>query len=234
MIGFTVNYSALSCHWVFKETFIALPQPGDGRFSTLYKSLLPFGVTLTSISIEKYIQSLAEERLVISLLNGRLRLRLAYAGFDFVLTGVEEGEESKVAELFQVLCPVLQQFGADVEQGQVRFIYEAFVHLNEMANDDFFRQHLPGYNLPSQLLPDSFAYKVTLRDGPGSPQIRISIARSVAPGFPSDLFVNMAMDYVEPGEVGQFVKQATDDWYEAMAYLNLKLHNLEGNENART
>jgi hypothetical protein len=232
MIEFTVEYAALTWQWAFNETFVSLPKPGDKNFSDLYKSLKPFGITLSAISVEPRVQSLADQRLVIQLLNGRLKLRLAYGGFDFLLTGLEEGEEATLTGFFQALGPVLQQMGADLERGQVRFVYEAFIRLNEMDVEEFLGQHLTGYKDTNQLVPDSFTYKIALRDGPGSPQIRIAISRSIAPNFPSSLFVNMSFDYTVPGEIGQFSKQATDDWYQAIASLNLKLRNIEGNENA--
>lgn len=232
MIEFTVKYASLNCQWGFKDTFISLPVPGDEYFSALYKNLLQYGITLSSITFEEDAQSLAEERLVIPLLNGRLNLRLAYAGFEFLFTDLYEGDEFSLSDFAQAFFPVLKQMGADVEQGVVQFTYRAFIHLGEIDPDDFLRQHLRGQQGNTQLTPFAFVYQVGLRTGSDSPVVRLHIARSLAPNFPTELFVELLSEYSTPGEISKFVKQATDDWHQTMASLDLKLSAMGGEDDA--
>jgi hypothetical protein len=232
MIEFTVKFSSLNCQWGFKDTFIKLPVPGDEHFSALYKSLLPYGITLSSITFEDDAESLDEERLVMLLFGGRLKLRLAFAGFDFLFTDIIADEEFSLSDFAQAFFPALKQMGADTEQGVVRFTYSAFIDLGEIDLDEFLRQHLRGRQGDAPLTPFSFTYQVGLRRGTDSPLVRLHIARSVAPGFPNDLYVEMFSAYSAPGEIGKFAKQVTDDWHQAMASLDLKLTTMRGEDNA--
>lgn len=234
MIEFTVKFSTLNCQWNFKDTFVTLPVPGDEHFSALYKSLLPYGVSFSSIAFEEDPESLAEERLVIPLLSGRLKLRLAYAGFDLRFTELYEEDESLSADFLQALFPTLKQMGADVEQGVVQFFYSAFINIGEIDPDDFLRQHLKGYQSDKRLTPFSFTYQVGLRTGADSPAVRIHVSRSLAPNFPTDLYVELFWEYSAPGEIASFVKRATDDWHQAMSSLDLKLCAAGGEDDAST
>jgi hypothetical protein len=232
MIEFTVKYSVLNCMWGYKDTFVSLPVPGDEYFSTLYKNLRPYGVALSSITFEEDSESLAEERLVIPLLDGRLKLRLAYAGFDFLLTDIGDDEGFSLSDFAQAIFPVLKQMGADVEQGFVQLSYRAFIYLGETDLDGFLRQHLRGYQDNTQLRPFNFTYQVSLRTGPGSPLVRIHVERSIAPKFSTELYVEMFSEYLAPGEITKFAKQVTDDWHQAFASLDLKLSAAGGKDDA--
>ena len=234
MIEFTVKHSALTCQWGLKDTFIPLPEPGDPEFADLYRNLRPFQVAFGSISFKPDAETLADERMVISLLNNRLTLRLAYGGFDFLLNGMNEGEESLVSDLIQAIHPVLLSLGGNLAEGQVRFVYEAFFKLNEMSIEEFLGQYLPARSDTAQLLPDTLAYQVVLREGQTTPQVRFLMARSNASGFPGTLYTHITFDYTEIGDIDRFMAQVTDDWHQTMASLNLKLNNLEDEEHAAT
>jgi hypothetical protein len=232
MIEFTVKYATLNCICGFKDTFFSLPEPGDEYFSALYKNLSPYGIALSSITFEEDAETLGDERLVIPLLDGRLKLRLAYAGFDFQFTDWRDGDDLLTANILQALFPILGQMGADVEQGVVQFTYRGFIHLGETDRDVYLRQHLKGQQDNKQLTPFAFVYQVGLRAGSDAPIVRVHIARSLAPNFPTELFVELFWEYPVIGEIAKFTKQAIDDWHQAMASLDLKLCVTGGEDDA--
>src|SRR5262245_40598849 len=128
MIEFRVGQAAITCHWIFKDSFIPLLEPGDKGFASLHRSLRPFGATLSSFSYEDEPESLAEEGLLVYLFNDRLKLRLGHAGFEFLLNDLWEDEEFSLVRLIQALSQALQEIDVDITQGSVRFLYEAFIN----------------------------------------------------------------------------------------------------------
>lgn len=232
MIEFTVKYATLNCVCGFKDTFFSLPEPGDEYFSALYKNLSPYGIALSSITFEEGAETLGDERLVIPLLDGRLKLRLAYAGFDFVFTDWRDGDDLLSASILQALFPTLKQMGADIEQGVVQFTYRAFIHLGETDLNIFLHEHLKGQQSNTQLTPFAFVYQVGLRTGPDAPIVRVHIARSQVPNYPTELFTEVFWEYPVIGEIAKFTKQAIDDWHQAMASLGLKLCVTGGEDDA--
>ncbi|MGH9752954.1 MAG: hypothetical protein ACREA2_09235 [Blastocatellia bacterium] len=232
MIEFTVKYATLNCICGFNDTFFSLPEPGDEYFSALYKNLSPYGIALSSITFEEDAETLGDERMVIPLLDGRLKLRLAYAGFDFVSTDWQDGDDLLSANILQAIFPIFKEMGADVEQAVVQFTYRGFVHLHEIDRDVFLRQHLKGQQDNTQLTPFAFVYQVALGTGSDSPIVRVHIARSLAPNYLTELFVELLWEYPVTGEIAKFTKQAMDDWHQAMASLDLKLCVTGGEDDA--
>jgi hypothetical protein len=232
MIEFTVKYATLNCVCGFKDIFFSLPEPGDEYFSALYKNLSPYGIALSSITFEEEAETLGDERLVIPLFDGRLKLRLAYAGFDFVSTDWQDGDDLLLANILQALFPILKQMGANIEQGVVQFTYRAFIHLGETDLGVFLRQHLKGQESNIQLTPFAFVYNVSLRTGTDAPVVRVHIARSLAPNYPTELYAEMFWEYPAIGEITKFAKQAIDDWHQTMASLGLKLCVTGGGDDA--
>jgi hypothetical protein len=232
MIDFTVKFATLNCVCGFKDTFFSLPEPGDEHFSALYKSLSPYGVALSSIRFEEGAETLGDERLVIPLLDGRLKLRIAYAGFDFIFTDWLDGDDLLTANILQALFPILGQMGANVEQGVVQFTYRGFIHLGETDLNIFLHEHLKGQESNTQLTPFAFIYQVSLRAVPDAPIVRVQIERSLSPNYPTELFVNLFWEYLVIGEIAKFTKQAIDDWHQAMASLDLKLCETGGEDDA--
>lgn len=232
MIEFIVKYATLNCVCGFKDTFFSLPEPGDEYFFALYKNLSPYGIALSSITFEEDAETLGDERLVIPLLDGRLKLRLAYAGFDFVFTDWRDGDDLLSANILQALFPILRQMGADVEQAVVQFTYRGFIRLQETDRDVFLGQHLKGQQNNTELTPFAFVYQVSLRTGSDAPIVRVNIANSLAPNFPTELFVELFWEYPVTGEIAKFTKQVIDDWHQAMASLDLKLFVTRGEDDA--
>jgi hypothetical protein len=164
--------------------------------------------------------------------GGRLKLRLAFAGFDFLFTDIIDGEGFSLSDFTQAFFPVLKQMGGDTEHGVVQLTYSAFIHLGEIDHDKFLRQHLGGHQSDAPLTPFAFTYQVGLRSGSDSPVVRLHIERSMAPGFPNDLYVEMFSAYSAPGEIAKFAKQVSDDWHQAFASLDLKLSAAGGKDDA--
>ena len=232
MVEFTVNFATLKCQWGFKNTFISLPVPGDKHFSALYKNLLPYGIALTTVTFEKDTRYLADERLVIPLLDGRLKLRLAYAGFDFSFSNLFDDDGFSLADFGQALFPALKEMGADVEQGVALFTYQGFIHLGEVAPDDFIRQHLSG-NRNMLLTPVAFNYQIGPTNAPPfNSTVRLHVSRSFAPNFPTELYVELTAEYLAPGEITKFAEHVNRDWHLALGSIDLILSTMRGVDNA--
>ncbi len=216
----TVEQSTIVYRGVFERMLPSLPTPGTTAFASLTKLFSPHGLSAAGIELEAPTGVLNDVVLTFSLLNDRLKLKLSYGWFEFLVTNLYEGDEPALVEIASQLITALREIDGQLRQGYGRYRCYAHIKLAPQQAEEFLGEHLVGKNKVPQLLPDAFAYEITL-DQPSKKQpARVVVAKSSQ--FENALFLDLSIEYVSPDEPGLMAERINRDYEQALSLLGLK------------
>ena len=215
----TVEQTTISYKGVLAQMLPWLPTPGNKGFPDLSKALAKYGLTASGIELEAPSNRLNDVLLTLTLIEDRLRLRLSYGWFEFLISNLYEGDEPGLIEIANQLFATLR--GIDSEMNQKSGEYRSYAHLNMPSGqaDEVIRENL-GSRSSSQAIPDAFAYQLRWGELKEGELARIVVAKSLR--VPDGLFVDLAIDYLSPDEPAQMVERINRDYDRALAILGLE------------
>lgn len=216
----TVEQSTVVYRGTFSQMLPWLPTPGNQGFDTLTKGLTKYGLSPNGIEIEVPTNRLNDFVLTMSLLNERLKLKLSYGWFEFLISSLYEGDEPNIGEIANIFLATLKGIDAEVTQSLVKYQCYAHLKLESAQAEQLLSENLEG-STSSELVPDAFAYQIKWKELKESEQARIVVARSLR--VENGLFIDLTIDYVSPEEPVQMLARLNHDYERALALLGLQV-----------
>lgn len=216
----TVEQSTVIYKANFARILPGLPTPGTTWFATLSKALSPFGLTPGGIELEAPTNRLDDVVLSFSLLANRLKLKLSYGWFEFIISNLYDEDEAALIEIATKLLGTLQEIDSEFQQHSAQ--YRSYTHLKlaSVEADALIREHLNDKGLP-ELVQDAFAYQLKWNELKEEEHARVIVARSAKPE--AQLFVDLTIDYDAPGEPHSMVERMNQDYGRTLRALGLQL-----------
>lgn len=196
-----------------------LPTPGNKGFLSLCKGLGKHGLLPEGMELEAPSTRINDVVLILSLLGNRLRVRLSYGWFEFLISNLYEGDEPGVIDVANQLFTTVREI--DNEMSQSAGEYRSYAHLKMRPSqaDELIRENLGNGNC-SALIPDAFAYQLTWKELNEGERARIVVARSLQ--VEDGLFVDLTVNYLSPQEPAQMVERINQDYVRALSLLGLE------------
>jgi hypothetical protein len=215
----TIEQSTIIYKGTFAQMLPWLPSPGNKGFPSLSKALGKHGLLPAGIELEAPSSRINDVVLIMSLLGDRLKLRLSYGWFEFVISNLYEGDEPGLIDIANQLFTTLREI--DNEMSQSSGEYRSYAHLKMRPSqaDELIRENL-GVGASPALVPDAFAYQLTWEGLGDGDRARIVVAKSLR--FDDGLFVDLTINYVSPDEPAQMVERINHDYDRALELLGLE------------
>ncbi len=216
----TVEQSTAIYKANFARMLPALPTPGTTWFAALSKTLSPFGLSPGGIELEAPTNRLDDVVLSFSLLVNRLKLKLSYGWFEFIISNLYDEDEAALIEIATKLLETLHEIDAEFQQHSAQ--YRSYTHLKlaSAEADALIKQHLNDKGSP-ELVPDAFAYELNWNELKEEEHARVIVARSAKPE--AQLFVDLTIDYRAPGDPYSMLERMNQDYDRALNVLGLQL-----------
>src|SRR5262249_26714045 len=157
--------------------------------------------------------------LTLWLLEDRLKLRISYGWFEFVISNLYEADEAGLVDIANQLLATLREIDAEMSQKSGEYRSYAHLKLRSGEADELIRENL-GNGASSDAIPDAFAYKLKWEELKEEEQARIVVAKSLR--IPDGLFVDLTIEYVSPDEPAQMVDRINRDYDRALSILGLE------------
>lgn len=216
----TVEQSTVVYRGRFTRMLPWLPTPGNKGFPTLSNGLSKYGLSPVGIELEAPTNRLNDVVLTMSLLADRLKLKLSYGWFEFVVSNLFEGDDPNIVEIANVLFATLGEIDSETSQRVGEYRCYSHLKLGESQAEDVLRENLGGMG-SSELLPDAFAYQLKWNEFKEGENARIVVARSLR--VDDGLFVDLTIEYVSPDEPTQMIERMNRDYDRALGLLGLKV-----------
>lgn len=197
-----------------------LPIPGNKGFATLSRGLSKYGLTPSSLEIDAPSNRLNDFVIAMSLLDDRLKLKLSWGWFEFLITSLYEGDDPLLTEIANVLFSVLLEIDSETSQKVGEYRSYAHLKLEPSQAEELIKENLSAGDSP-QLEPDAFAYQLNWEDLKDGEVARIVVARSLR--VDDGLFVDLTIQYALPDAPAEMVKRMNRDYERALALLGLQL-----------
>ncbi len=215
----TIEQSTIVYKGTFTQMLPWLPIPGNKGFPNLCKGLGKHGLSPEGMELEAPSSRINDVVLTMSLLGDRLKLRLSYGWFEFLISNLYEGDEPGLIEIANQLFATLREI--DNEMSPSSGEYRSYAHLKMRPSqaEELIRENL-GNGVSSSLIPDAFAYQLTWNELNEADRARIVVAKSLR--FDDGLFVDLTINYVSPDEPAQMVERINQDYDRALGLLGLE------------
>ena len=196
-----------------------LPTPGNKGFQSLSKGLSAHGLVPAGIELEAPSSRINDVVFTMSLLEDRLKLRLSYGWFEFLISNLYEGDEPALIEIANQLFTTLREIDNELRHGVGDYRSYAHLKLRPSQADDLMKENL-GRGVSSTLVPDAFAYQLAWEGLHERDRARIVVAKSLQ--VDEGLFVDLTINYVSPDEPAQMVERINRDYDRALELLGLE------------
>lgn len=216
----TVEQSTVVYRGTFAQILPWLPIPGNKGFATLTKGLTKYGLSPASLEIEAPTNRLDDFVLAMSLLTDRVKLKLSWGWFEFIVGNLDEGDEPSLIEIADVLFATLAEIDSEARQSIGKYQSYAHLKLGPSEAEDLLRENLGGLR-SSELVPDAFAYQMKWKELKEGESARIVVARSLR--VDDGLFVDLTVEYVSPDEPTLMVERINRDYDRALSVLGLQV-----------
>jgi hypothetical protein len=216
----TVEQSTVVYRGTFAQMLPWLPIPGNKGFATLSKGLSKYGLSPANLEIEAPSNRLNDFVLSMSLLSDRLKLKLSWGWFEFLIGGLYEEDEPSLIEIAGVLFATLAEIDSETKQSIGKYQSYSHLKLGPSEAEEVLRENLVGLG-SSELVPDAFAYQLKWTDLKEGESARIVVARSLR--LDDGLFVDLSVEYVAPSEPAQMVDRMNQDYGRALGLLGLQV-----------
>lgn len=216
----SVEQSTVVYRGNFAQMLPWLPIPGNKGFATLAKGLSKYGLSPASLEIEAPTNRLNDFVLAMSLLTDRLKLKLSWGWFEFLIGNLYEGDEPNLIEITNVLFATLAEIDSEMRQSIGKYQSYAHLKLGPSQAEDLLRENLGGLG-SSELVPDAFAYRLKWKELKEEESARIVVARSLR--VDDGLFVDLTVEYVSPDEPARMVDRMNQDYDRALSLLGLQV-----------
>ena len=216
----TVEQSTVVYRGTFGQILPWLPIPGNKGFATLSKGLSKYGLSPASLEIEAPTSRLNDFVLTMSLLTDRVKLKLSWGWFEFLIGSLYEGDEPSLIEIAGVLFATLAEIDSETRQSIGKYQCYSHLKLGPSQAEDLLRENLGGSGL-SELVPDAFAYQLKWKELKEGENARIVVARSLR--VDDGLFVDLTVEYVSPDEPAKMVDRMNHDYERALGLLGLQV-----------
>jgi hypothetical protein len=215
----TVEQSTITYKGILAQMLPWLPTPGNQGFLSLAKALGKHGLSPAGIELEAPSSRLNDVVLTMSLLDDRVKVKLSYGWFEFLISNLYEGDEPSLIDIADGLFATLREIDGDMKQKSGE--YRSYAHLKMLAGqaDALIRENLGSAN-SSAALPDAFAYQLKWKELKEEEQARIVVAKSLR--LPDGLFIDLAIEYVSPDEPARMVERINQDYDRALSILGLQ------------
>jgi hypothetical protein len=208
---------------VYKGTFTRmlpwLPTPGNLAFVRLCKGLSGHGLSAAGIELEAPTNRLNDVVLTMSLLGDRLKLKVSYGWFEFLITNLYEGDEPGLVDIANELFATLREIDSEMTQRSGEYRSYAHLKLRQSQANEFIRENL-GKSGSSDLVPDAFAYQLRWKELKEGEHARMVVAKSLR--LDDGLFVDLTIEYVSPDEPARMVERINRDYDRALGLLGLE------------
>lgn len=215
-----VEQSTVVYRGTFGQMLPWLPTPGNKGFDSLTKGLTKYGLTPTSIEIEAPTNRLNDFVLTMSLLSDRLKLKLSYGWFEFLVSSLYEGDEPSILDIANIVLTTLNGIDSEVSQSFVKYQHYAHLKLEPSQAEGLLRENLAPAE-SSELVPDAFAYQIRWKELKDGEQARVIVARSLR--VENGLFIDLTIDYVSPDEPVQMIARLNKDYERVLEVLGLEI-----------
>lgn len=214
----TVEQSTVVYRGTFARMLPWLPSPGNKGFATLSQGLSKYGLSAAGLELEAPTNRLNDVVLTMSLLTDRLKLKLSYGWFEFLVSSLYEGDDPSIVEIANVLFATLGEIDSETSQSLGEYRSYAHLKLGPSQAEELLRENLGGMG-SSELVPDAFAYQLKWKELKEGEHARIVVARSLR--VDDGLFVDLTIEYVSPDEPIQMVERMNQDYDRALSLLGL-------------
>lgn len=209
---------------IYKATFTrmlpALATPGTIWFAALVKNLSAYGVSAAGIELEAQTNRLDEVVLSFTLLVNRLKLRLSYGWFEFIISNLYEDDEAALIEIATKLLETLHEIDGEFQQHSAQYRSYSHLKLAQSDADAVIREHLNDKEL-QELVPDAFAYDLKLPELKEEEHARVIVARSAK--AEAQLFIDLTIDYLSPSDPFLMLERMNQDYDRVLNLLGLQL-----------
>ena len=215
----TVEQSTLVYRGTFAQMLPWLPIPGNKGFATLSRGLSKHGLSPASLEVDAPTNRLNDFVLTMSLMTDRLKLRLSWGWFEFLVSNLYEEDEPSIIEIANVFFATLREIDSENRQRIGEYRSYAHLKLGPSQAEELLRENLVSVG-SSDLVPDAFAYQLKWKELKEGEQARIVVARSLR--VDDGLFVDLTIEYVSPEEPTQMIERMNRDYDRALGLLGLK------------
>lgn len=154
-----------------------LPTPGTASFDSLCRDLKPFGLVASKYNLENPTSRLSDVKIVISLLQDQLTLRIDYEGFEIVIPSVFDSYDSTLLTIANATLGSLANPELNLAGGFVGLESQAHLHLVTEDPQEYLESHLS--KIAPSLVLDAFAVNLLPSPHDKLSSGRIVIARSL-------------------------------------------------------
>lgn len=199
-----------------------LPGPGSPAFVLLSRQLVPYGFSVTGVTIETPSQRLSDVSVSVWLLNNRILLKLCYGWIELFMGELLAEDIESLVAILAVTFSGLREMDGETDRGKTRVACSAHLRLSPSDAGSFFGEYVRQAH--PTLVPDAFAYQVKAEEAASGPEqvldSRIVIARSLL--YSNALFAEYSIEYTgrsDPSMAAEVVKRG---YYRALESLELR------------
>lgn len=221
MIEYRAEQSTATYKWTFDHILPGLPTPGTKMFSTLCRELAPYGIAPSGISLESPTASLSDVLYRVSLLDGRVALRISYGSFEMIVDSLLQGDEELLVSIVDSVFRILIETDPNANAGTPEVSLTSHLTLLTTDVDGFLREHLHQADAQSQFIPEAFAYGVKPVDSDQKQDFRVIVMRSLR--FTNALFVNFVMSFKGSETPARTAELMNDEVERTLVLLDLRL-----------
>jgi hypothetical protein len=214
-----VEQSTVIYRGMFARMLPWLPTPGNSAFDRLCKGLSKHGLSAAGIELEAPTNRLNDVVLTMSLLGDRLKLKISYGWFEFLISNLYEGDEPGLVDIANELFATLREIDNEMTQSSGEYRSYAHLKMHPSQADNLIRENL-GKAGSSDLVPDAFAYQLRWKELKEGEHARIVVAKSLR--LDDGLFVDLTIEYVAPDEPARMVDRINQDYDRALGLLGLE------------
>ena len=223
MPDYRVKESSLTWKLAFRKILSVLPVPGTTEFENLFERLAPSGLRAEKYSVENptgQITKLSEARVILSLLDDAIVMRIGYEGLE-VLVPVVTADMYDAARAIAGI--VLECLMPEAAAGPGTMTVQSFAHL-ELENGDAAGYLSEYFTIgDARVTPDAFALNLASLEASLVGTCRVVVARSLR--YPGAVFIDYTATYppIGPMPLSTFVDHARRDYGEYLAMIRLSL-----------
>lgn len=221
MAEYVIEHTSIESQLTFARMLPSLPGPGTPAFAKLAKSLHPFGISPSGVTVDTPSSRMSDVVLSIVLLDKRVGIRMTAASLELLVNGLFVDDDSSLITIVDAVFEALRSVDAESVAGTVSHRVTSHFRLTSEDALEFLARHQVSNTLDAGLVVDAIAYKVNRgeSDSIHASEIRFVVAKSLL--FQNALFVDLNATYPELTETATLLTWMNSDFDKTLAKLDL-------------